>query len=60
MLSGLLICRSVAMTFDRLLGCWLLYSSLAWWDGGLFGWWVRLCFRLFGELFGWLVNEFCV
>ena len=41
------------MAFDRLLVGWLPASLLAWWDGGLFDWWVRLFFRLVGELFGW-------
>ena len=48
MWSGLSICRSVAMAFDRLLGFllvgWLPASSLAWWDGGF------VCFL------GWLVS----
>ena len=46
MWSGLSISRSVAMSFDRLQGCWLVGCLLAclltWWDGGLFDCWVRL------------------
>ena len=62
--SGLSISRSVAMSFDRLQGCWLvgwlLACLLTWWDGGLFDCWVRLLFvraviASLSELFGRLV-----
>ena len=52
MWSGLSICRSVAMAFDRLLGCWLVGCLLPRLLGGMVGCLIGgfVCFL------GWLVS----